>query len=140
MRSTYWDLWLRGVLRILYDLSVLYWRQFAHQFTNDCIIDIRVEDFDTMNQPEHIGSAVVKLEPTKGFITCDLLDESGNDVRRPCSSRIATVSVKVSRIKLPAQDCRLQDAWRIEIKNCDHLPDMDTFSASDPFVEVAIKQ
>merc|ERR1712039_788479 len=70
----------------------------------------------------------------------DLKDESDNDVRRACSSSLASVNVKISRLQLPEQDCRLQHAWQIRIKNCENLPDMDTFSASDPFVEVMIKK
>lgn len=147
MRSDYWDIWLRGVLRILFDCAVLYRRQFTMAMSPDCTVDIDVFDYDTLNQPQHMGRASLRLAPTNGFRKLKLYTLGYSDSKAPLSTGsikktlqgAATVEVQVEQLTLPARDSRLTQAWRVTIKRCQHLPNMDLFSLSDPFVHVTIK-
>lgn len=134
MRQSYWNIWLRGAIRILYDCVVLYRRQFSSRLTSRrSLIVIEVYDYDVMKSNDLIGCASLPLKPTSGQQSLRLL-RSGSHGEIALDSE---VDVSIDHIDLP-DTSRLSQAWRVTVHCVRKLPWMDTFSKTDPLVVIKV--
>jgi len=134
MRLTYWNSWLRGAVRILYDSVVLYRRQFSSRLkSRRSIVVVEVFDYDVLLSNELIGCASLPLGPTGGRQSLRLLRGG----RHGEIALKAEVEVSIENIELP-ETSRLSQAWRVVVHSVKNLPNMDIFSKTDPTVVVKV--
>jgi len=141
MRETFWRLWKKGPLRLLFDALNMYTTQFGSWYAEEGTTEprtvlIKVMDEDSHDASDLIGEASLPLEPTNGPVTLSLsLTLRGNvaDIRAHKSE----VTVEISRSQ-PPQDSRLAEIWHVTVHSVSDLPKMDWMSDSDPQVVVLV--
>lgn len=136
MRSAFWPIWQRGVVRLMFDALCLYTSQFVRPNGSPATtLEICVWDVDTFDPSDRIGSVVVPLVPTGGPVVLPL--DPGEGYPLSAKSHRPEVTVELSTSKPPAGS-RLDEIWHVNVVKVSDLPRMDWWSDSDPMVEVLV--
>jgi len=126
----YWEVYLRGLLRMLFACVRLYICQFCYaQPSKPSIVIIEVFDYDTFDAKDFLCSASLPLASTNGPIELNLVKANGK----------AAGSVEVVITPAPVQsDSRLAESWVIEVVRVSGVPRGDVCGESDVTLRVML--
>lgn len=141
-RARFWDMYLRGVVKMTWEATRLYWSSFCVQKWER--LRVSVYDFNFAKANMFLGAAEVKLpEGVSGAdvqaLNLELRSAQGAQIRG-YDGQVAKIDLRAAFHTYP-KPSRFRGAWRVQVVRAQHLPAGDhgmSSSSSDPFAVVTL--